>query len=517
MMTMLLAGRAWISERLNLPQQQTTAKESTVSKEQNVEAEPEKPKAKQQPPQQTSVKLSAKEKAELKKKLKQQQEKNDDDEDDQEQEGEVAVNENNKDDDEEENDDDDDDEEDEMGSQQNQQQVSKKATKNKKASSAKEKKKKAVARAQQRTTQNLATQVSSQMISQKMIADRKFIESQQRTCLLKEFPHVFEEELDKKNAAQTLPQSTAKPYDWQPAAAAASSPSSGLPDALLHDYSLRRKAILDAPLPTFAHDFSKLISNANLLPKSEISSYETLRRKFNSVVNETLVQILALMHRNTKRQKKNSQDHKSDSPPLILPQNFDIDAQFFYHVCSQYRCNTFGIFSAKDVQIGLAVYPTASYFNHSCAPNLLRRMDLGKCACFYAMRDIGAGEALTISYAGGFKSVASRRQYLLENYRFFCRCESCSVIDQNEHQQQQQPHEKTEETEQPKSATIIKKLKQCENCFAEGYLRPVLVPAESNKKTEGSDQIRDGVVVAGLECESCLKYYPQKEHDENSK
>jgi hypothetical protein len=157
------------------------------------------------------------------------------------------------------------------------------------------------------------------------------------------------------------------------------------------DADARLRAVAAAPQPSF-RDFCALISNAAVLPKSERASYETLRRKYNALFAARA------------------------------------DAAAFTHLCSAYRSNAFGIFTSTDGQVALAVYPTASYFNHSCAPNLIRRMD-GKAAAFYAARDIGQGEPLTICYAAGFKSTAARREYLLENYRFWCRCALCEPSD----------------------------------------------------------------------------------------
>jgi hypothetical protein len=244
-------------------------------------------------------------------------------------------------------------------------------------------------------------------------------------------------------------------YNWQPPYSEGDTIDvSKLSSPLIaNDVKLRRKAILEAPCPSFQHDFSKLISNANVLSKSELSSYETLRRKFNALVN----QVLAVLH-------------PSSLSPAATNNNtnkpFNISKKYFYHVCSQYRCNCFGVFTDKDTQVALAVYPHASYFNHACDPNLIRRME-GKCATFYAKRDIGKGEALTICYAGGFASTNARREHLLEHYRFWCRCEAC------------------------KEQRIPAKIGMCTECFAEGYVRNVL-----DEKS----------VLVGKECEACLKF-----------
>ncbi|EGW34895.1 uncharacterized protein SPAPADRAFT_47961 [Spathaspora passalidarum NRRL Y-27907] len=69
--------------------------------------------------------------------------------------------------------------------------------------------------------------------------------------------------------------------------------------------------------------------------------------------------------------------------------------------------NAFGIWSEvsdpkEDKEfLGFGVYPSASFFNHSCAPNLVKTR-IGNQLVFTTLRDISAGEELCINYGNFF-------------------------------------------------------------------------------------------------------------------
>lgn len=119
----------------------------------------------------------------------------------------------------------------------------------------------------------------------------------------------------------------------------------------------------------------------------------------------------------------------SAAPPLASLEAVLTEA-YFARVFAASQCNTFGVYSSKDKQIAFGAYPEASYFNHSCLPNLCRSMGKGgRTAAFYALRPISSGEPLTICYTHVEETnTAERRRCLLETYRFFCVCERCSGV-----------------------------------------------------------------------------------------
>jgi SET and MYND domain-containing protein len=92
--------------------------------------------------------------------------------------------------------------------------------------------------------------------------------------------------------------------------------------------------------------------------------------------------------------------------------------------------NAFGIRGGgedSEEYMGYAVYPSASYFNHSCNPNLTKRR-IGRSWEFAAAREIEAGEECCITYLGGDEKGldrADRQRRLKEVWDFECGCERC--------------------------------------------------------------------------------------------
>jgi hypothetical protein len=91
--------------------------------------------------------------------------------------------------------------------------------------------------------------------------------------------------------------------------------------------------------------------------------------------------------------------------------------------------NSFGIRSLDDEGtefFGWGVWPTASYFNHSCEPSVKKRRD-GRSWYFWAGRDMEPGEELFISYLGGDEAHQSKseRSKSLEIWSFECKCTKC--------------------------------------------------------------------------------------------
>ncbi|KAF2860849.1 SET domain-containing protein [Piedraia hortae CBS 480.64] len=77
---------------------------------------------------------------------------------------------------------------------------------------------------------------------------------------------------------------------------------------------------------------------------------------------------------------------------------------------------------------GWGVYPLASYFNHSCRPNVSKQR-VGRGWVFTAARPIAAGEECCISYIGGEEEeldTRARRAKLKQSWAFECACERCT-------------------------------------------------------------------------------------------
>ncbi|WPG97787.1 Hypothetical protein R9X50_00056800 [Acrodontium crateriforme] len=94
--------------------------------------------------------------------------------------------------------------------------------------------------------------------------------------------------------------------------------------------------------------------------------------------------------------------------------------------------NAFGIRSGSEdgeEYMGYSLYPAASYFNHSCSPNIVKKR-VGREWEFSSARDIEVGEECCITYLGGDEkdlTVDERRTRLSDVWGFKCMCTRCST------------------------------------------------------------------------------------------
>eukprot|EP00906_Rhabdomonas_costata_P032455 RCo045722 len=91
-------------------------------------------------------------------------------------------------------------------------------------------------------------------------------------------------------------------------------------------------------------------------------------------------------------------------------------------VRGQARANAF-----RHSEGGWTVFPVLSRFNHSCWPNACALHGQGR-AVVYALREVAAGDELTISYLdlGQPLPFEQRRAVLREQFGFDCECELCA-------------------------------------------------------------------------------------------
>jgi hypothetical protein len=87
--------------------------------------------------------------------------------------------------------------------------------------------------------------------------------------------------------------------------------------------------------------------------------------------------------------------------------------------------NTFGLVE-NEKEIGSGIFPFASFFNHSCAPNVARITVDGQ-LIFIVLRPIEKNRQLFVCYRGDFlySDLGDRQNELLRSYRFSCKCEAC--------------------------------------------------------------------------------------------
>eukprot|EP00727_Mastigamoeba_balamuthi_P014696 m51a1_g9852 hypothetical protein (613) ;mRNA; r:1973854-1975692 len=82
---------------------------------------------------------------------------------------------------------------------------------------------------------------------------------------------------------------------------------------------------------------------------------------------------------------------------------------------------------ARATDHGMALTLAGSMFNHSCAPSADLRcwLDEGNMASVVALRNIDAGEEVTISYVDPCAPLEDRRTALWAQYGFTCHCSKC--------------------------------------------------------------------------------------------
>lgn len=98
--------------------------------------------------------------------------------------------------------------------------------------------------------------------------------------------------------------------------------------------------------------------------------------------------------------------------------------------------NSFGIRSGSEEgeeYMGYGLYPEASYFNHSCNPNISKER-MGREWAFLTLRVIDEGEECCISYLGGDEKelpIHERRKRLSAHWEFHCTCMRCKDEDRS--------------------------------------------------------------------------------------
>lgn len=130
-------------------------------------------------------------------------------------------------------------------------------------------------------------------------------------------------------------------------------------------------------------------------------------------------------------EKKSSTSGDSFSPNelffgYLLLRNLQV-LQFNAHeVYQMLRSKKDNLKPCKNVVIGLAIYPTASYFNHSCHPGLSRCFN-GKQMVLKTLHPLRCGDEVSENYGYAFylKSRNERRKELSARYWFECGCEAC--------------------------------------------------------------------------------------------
>lgn len=117
---------------------------------------------------------------------------------------------------------------------------------------------------------------------------------------------------------------------------------------------------------------------------------------------------------------------------LPLPLLSSITSENVFLLSSRDSHNSFGIRSLEDDGsefFGYGCWPAASYFNHSCTPNI-EKGRVGRAWEFRACSDIDDGGELNITYLSGEErnlSCVKRREALKKTWGFDCACTRCET------------------------------------------------------------------------------------------
>ncbi|ORX97799.1 hypothetical protein BCR34DRAFT_607141 [Clohesyomyces aquaticus] len=118
---------------------------------------------------------------------------------------------------------------------------------------------------------------------------------------------------------------------------------------------------------------------------------------------------------------------------MPLPLLSLVTTENIFTLSSRDSHNSFGIRSLEDEGsefFGYGCWPAASYFNHSCSPNV-EKLRVGRTWEFRAGKDIEEGEEVCITYLSGEERKLSRGKRmgtLRKNWGFECQCERCEVV-----------------------------------------------------------------------------------------
>lgn len=118
---------------------------------------------------------------------------------------------------------------------------------------------------------------------------------------------------------------------------------------------------------------------------------------------------------------------------LPLPLLPLVTSETIFLLSSRDSHNSFGIRSLEDDGsefFGYGCWPAASYFNHSCGPNIEKKRE-GRVWHFRAGRDIDKGDELCITYLSGEERKLSRGKRMLtlqKNWGFQCGCDRCEPV-----------------------------------------------------------------------------------------
>eukprot|EP01120_Amphizonella_sp_Union-15-10_P001643 TRINITY_DN11794_c0_g1_i1.p1 TRINITY_DN11794_c0_g1~~TRINITY_DN11794_c0_g1_i1.p1 ORF type:complete len:396 (-),score=78.76 TRINITY_DN11794_c0_g1_i1:119-1306(-) len=118
----------------------------------------------------------------------------------------------------------------------------------------------------------------------------------------------------------------------------------------------------------------------------------------------------------------------------LMPEEAQMDEDDLLDLYCKHRVNMFGIWGDAGECLGYGVYPRASFFNHSCWPNVTFYKNKEKVSPFLDFVTVYAtpkDSEVSISYIDISEGLKPRRHTLKDKYFFHCECDRCVYQEMN--------------------------------------------------------------------------------------
>lgn len=220
------------------------------------------------------------------------------------------------------------------------------------------------------------------------------------------------------------------------AAAAGGNDGDACEDDQQNAYREEDSTVGDVHKPTLA-DFDCLCSHAALYTKDVRTSWHKALKSVSRAIQTVAAQRAATQKTTPTTAAPTTTSTTTASPAITAPATTPAPApntappipteDELLELISRVESNSFAFFSSssRTLIIGRWIAPGASYFNHSCEPNLDTWGGDAVVGSFVANCAIPAGTPCTIHYIDINQPCSSRRRLLSDQYHFACECTRC--------------------------------------------------------------------------------------------
>eukprot|EP01121_Diplochlamys_sp_Union-15-3_P011807 TRINITY_DN3459_c0_g1_i1.p1 TRINITY_DN3459_c0_g1~~TRINITY_DN3459_c0_g1_i1.p1 ORF type:complete len:488 (+),score=85.08 TRINITY_DN3459_c0_g1_i1:53-1516(+) len=148
----------------------------------------------------------------------------------------------------------------------------------------------------------------------------------------------------------------------------------------------------------------------------------------------------------------------------LMPDDAQMEEDELLDLYCKHRVNMFGVWGDAGECLGYGVYPRASFFNHSCWPNVTfykNKTSRSPFLDFVTVYSIPRGTEVCISYIDISEGLKPRRYTLKDKYFFHCECDRCTfqALNPNATDPYYDPQYYTDDTETTEEDTENKGIK----------------------------------------------------------